>query len=283
VSPGAQGRIAPGRIARRFEALRAERRAGLIVYALAGDPDPETSAKLIKRLAAAGADLIEIGLPAARPVKDGAFIRAAHRRARAAGVDEAATLKLVRKARKRDPDVPLVLMGYRETVRRAEAAFFKAAAKAGADAVLIADADIEWLEAHDGAARAAGLDLIRLVTPDDDDAALARLLRGAHGFVYYATVAGPTGGATAAAEDLERALAKLRGVTTLPVAAGFGIKSPDQAAAAARHADAVVVGSALTERVTARLGGAGGGRNEVVEGVLEAVRALAGAIGQSGS
>lgn len=264
------------RIADRFAALAREGRAGLVVYVLAGDPDLETSCEILSGLPKVGVDLIEIGVPSARPAKDGAFIRAAHKRARAAGATAETALTAARRFRDNDSSTPLVLMGYRETVDRPD--FFQRMAKAGCDAVLVADADLAWLETRDTAARGAGVHLIRLITPNDDAATVRQLLRGAGGFVYYATVAGPTGGATAARAELRDALAGLRRLTTLPIAAGFGIREPEQAAAAAGLADAVVVGTALVERVTARLGGSSGGRATVSASVLAAAEALATAV-----
>jgi tryptophan synthase alpha chain len=286
---------AASRLAARFQALRREARAGLAVYVLAGDPDPETSAAILQGLPQAGVDLIEIGVPSARPAKDGAFIRAAHKRARAGGATAETAFALVRRFREKDSETPLVLMGYRETVdrpadrpagrpggRSGSGDFLARLAEAGGDAVLVADADADWLEARDATARAAKVELIRLVTPADDPALVRRLLRGAGGFVYYATVKGPTGGGTASRQDLREALAALRGVTTLPIAAGFGIREPAQAAAAAGLADAVVVGTALVERVTTRLAGGSGGRATVAASVLEAAAALAEAVRNAG-
>ena len=268
-----------GRIETCFATLASEGRAGLAAYVMAGDPDFDTSLAILRALPAAGADIVELGLPATRAPRDGVFIRAAHRRARAAGFDAQRTLDLLRAFRDHDTGTPVVLMGYRASVDEMNGAAFAAAATAaGADAVLVADADDGWFDRFGPQAEGAHLALIRLVTPDLDGPALTARLRHAGGFVYYATVKGPTGGPMAASDALREGLARLRAVTTLPVGAGFGIKTPAQAAEAAEFADAVIVGTALIERITARLGGEGGGRETLPETVASTVEALAQAV-----
>lgn len=268
-----------GRIAARFAALASEGRSGLAIYVMAGDPDFETALAILRALPAAGADVIEVGLPATRAPRDGVFIKAAHRRARAAGFDARRALDLVRAFRDHDAATPVVLMGYRASVDEVGGAkFAEAATEAGADAVLVADGDDAWFDRFGPEAMTGGLAVIRLVTPDLGGAALTNRLRHAGGFVYYATVKGPTGGATAASDALQQGLARLRAVTKLPIGAGFGIKTPAQAAEAARIADAVIVGTAIVERITARLGGESGGRETLADAVAATVDALARAV-----
>ncbi len=220
------------RIERRFAALREAGRAGLVTYLTAGDPDPETSARLFAGLAPAGADLIEIGMPFSDPMADGPAIQAAGQRALQAGMSLPGTLALVRALRDGDDATPIVLMGYYNPIYRyGPQAFVGDAAKAGVDGVIIVDLPPE----EDGEltlpARAAGLDVIRLAAPTSDERRLPRIVEGAGGFIYYAAIAGITGTRLADAEEVAAAVARLRRFTRLPIAVGFGIRSPEQAAA----------------------------------------------------
>ena len=242
----------------------------------AGDPDPETSARLFSGLAAAGADLIEIGVPFSDPMADGPPIQAAGQRALQAGMRLAGTLALVRRLRRDDDATPILLMGYYNPIYRyGVERFARDAAAAGVDGVIVVDLPPEEDAELGGPARAAGLDIIRLATPTSDARRLPRIVEGAGGFIYYVAIAGITGTSSADSGAVTAAVARLRGFTALPIAVGFGIKNPEQAAQVARAADAVVVGSALVERLAAYLRPDGSAGPGLLEAVLGDVRALA--------
>jgi tryptophan synthase alpha chain len=264
------------RIATRFAALRAARRAGLVTFLTAGDPDPATSAALFAGLAAAGADLIEIGMPFSDPMADGPLIQEAGRRALKAGMTLRATLALVRELRRVDDATPIVLMGYYNPIYRWGAeAFARDAVAAGVDGVIVVDLPPEEDDELARPALAAGLDLIRLATPTSDDSRLPRVVERAGGFIYYVAIAGITGTRSADTAEVAAAVARLRRFTPLPVAVGFGIKTSAQAAAVARAADAVAVGSALVQRLAQNLDADGSAGPGLVEAVLGDVRVLA--------
>ncbi|MDH4746678.1 tryptophan synthase subunit alpha [Sphingomonas sp. CBMAI 2297] len=234
------------RLAAAFAAARAQYRAALVTFITAGDGD--TAANL-DALVAGGADVIELGMPFTDPMADGPAIQAANLRALARGTRTADVLAIVSGFRTRHPDVPLVLMGYANTMTRpTPTAFAEAAARAGADGVIIVDIPPE--EAAEVASFTAnGIDVIRLATPTTDAARLPAVLEGASGFLYYVSVAGITGLQQAAQASIEDAVARLKAATDLPVAVGFGVRTPEQAEAIARVADGVVVGSAIVELV----------------------------------
>jgi tryptophan synthase alpha chain len=263
------------RIERRFAALRREGRAGLVAYLTAGDPDLETSYRLFSGLAAAGADLIEIGMPFSDPMADGPAIQAAGQRALKAGIGLRRTLALARRLRSGDDATPIVLMGYYNPIYRYGVdRFVSDAVDAGVDGAIVVDLPPEEDAELAGPARAAGLDIIRLATPTSDDDRLPRIVAGAGGFLYYAAIAGITGTRAADTGAVAAAVARLRRFTALPIAVGFGIKSPQQAAEVACAADAAVVGSALVERLAANLapdGSAGPGLAAAVLGEVEAL------------
>jgi tryptophan synthase alpha chain len=264
------------RIERRFAALRAEGRAGLVTYLTAGDPDPDTSATLFAGLAAAGADLIEIGMPFSDPMADGPAIQEAGQRALKQGMTLRRTLALVRELRRADEATPIVLMGYYNPIYRYSAeAFARDAAAAGVDGVIVVDLPPEEDAELTGPARMAGLDVIRLATPTSDDKRLPHIVKDASGFIYYVAIAGVTGTRSADAADVAAAVARLRRFTPLPVAVGFGIRTPEQAAQVARAADAAVVGTALVQRLALNLDPDGRAKPGLVEAVLADVRALA--------
>jgi len=276
------------RIERRFAALRADGRAGFVAYLVAGDPDAETSERLFEGVAAAGADLIEIGMPFSDPMADGPSIQAAGQRALKAGMTLRATLAMVRRLRQRDPDTPFVLMGYYNPIYRYGAeAFARDAVAAGVDGAIIVDLPPEEDAELAGPARAAGLDIVRLATPTSDEARLPAITAEAGGFVYYVAIAGITGTRSAEAASIEAAVARLRRFTQLPVAVGFGIRTPEQAAAVARAADAAAVGTALVDRLAINLDAEGKARPGLVEAVLAEIRALAAGVrsatGQTGT
>ncbi len=267
------------RIAARFAALRAEGRAGLIAYLTAGDPDRETSARLFAGLAEAGADLIEIGMPFSDPMADGPAIQRAGQRALKAGMTLRATLAMVSDLRRRDNATPVVLMGYYNPIYRyGVAAFASDAVVAGVDGVIVVDLPPEEADELAGPAGAAGLDLIRLATPTSDEERLPAIIAGAGGFIYYVAVTGVTGTRSADAVAVTQAVARLRRYTNLPVAVGFGIKTPEQAAAVAHSADAAVVGTALVERVASNLDASGSAGPAISEAVFDEVAALAAAV-----
>ncbi len=239
-----------GRIAARFGKLRAEGRKGLVTFITAGDPDEAASRKYLASLAGSGADFIELGMPFSDPMADGAAIQLSSQRALKSGMTLRKTLGMAAAFRETDHDTPLILMGYYNPIYVYSAhEFIRDAAKAGVDGLIVVDLppeeDSELLEP----ARRAGIDLIRLVTPTTDAARLGTILNGASGFLYYVSVTGVTGGAKAQAGQVADHLNRIRAMTDLPVAVGFGIRTPDDARAMAAPADAVVVGSALVQTI----------------------------------
>jgi len=276
---GREGAGPDGRIARRFAALKKAGRAGLVPYLACGDPDAPTFARLLAALPEAGADLIEVGMPFSDPMADGPAIQAASLRALKAGTTLAACLAAVREFRRGDDATPIVLMGYYNPIHHYGPARFLADAKtAGADGLIIVDLPPEHDEELCLPGLAAGLDFIRLATPTTDDRRLPAVLAHTAGFIYYVSIAGITGTKSAAADAVASAVARLRRHSTLPIAVGFGIRTPAQAAEVARTADAVVVGSALVQRLAAHLDSNGAARPSLVEAVLADVRALAAAV-----
>jgi tryptophan synthase alpha chain len=265
-----------GRIERRFAALREEGRAGLVTYLTAGDPDPDTSAQLFGGLAAAGADLIEIGMPFSDPMADGPVIQAAGQRALKQGMTLRRTLTLVRELRCANDATPIVLMGYYNPIYRYGAErFARDATDAGVDGVIVVDPPPEEDAELIAPARAAGLDFVPLATPTSHDRRLPTIVEHASGFVYYVAVAGITGTRSANAADIAAAVAQLRRFTQLPIAVGFGIRTPEQAAATARAADAAVVGTALVQRLALNLNPDNTAKPGLVDAVLADIRALA--------
>jgi len=264
------------RIEKRFAALRQEGRAGLVIYLTAGDPDPGTSFALFSGLAAAGADLIEIGMPFSDPMADGPSIQAAGQRALKAGATLRSTLAMVTRLRESDPDTPYVLMGYYNPIYRYGAdAFARDAVAAGVDGAIIVDLPPEEDAELAVPARAAGLDIVRLATPTSDEARLPAIVAHASGFLYYVAITGITGTRSVDAASVQVAVERLRRFTPLPIAVGFGIKTPAQAAAVARAADAAVVGSVIVDRLALNLDLDGRAKPGLVDVVLADTRALA--------
>jgi tryptophan synthase alpha chain len=264
------------RIERRFAALQTEGRAGLITYLTAGDPDLETSARLFGGLAAAGADLIEIGMPFSDPMADGPVIQDAGQRALRQGMTLRRTLALVRELRRAEEAIPIVLMGYFNPIYRyGPESFAQDAAAAGADAVIVVDLPPEEDAELTEPGRAAGLDFVRLATPTSDEHRLPRIVEHATGFIYYVAVSGITGTRSADAANIAAAVTRLRRFTPLPIAVGFGIRTPQQAAEVARAADAAVVGTALVQRLALNLNPDDTAKPSLVDAVLADVRALA--------
>jgi tryptophan synthase alpha chain len=264
------------RIADRFAQLRAEGRAGLVTYLTCGDPDRATFEKILARLPKAGADLIEIGMPFSDPMADGPAIQAAGLRALGAGMTLAKTLDVLRRFRKAERDTPVILMGYYNPIYRyGVPRFLQDAKAAGGDGLIVVDLPPEHDDELCLPARAAGIDFVRLATPTSDDRRLPVILKNANGFLYYVAIAGITGTKSARAEVTAAAVVRLRRHTALPIAVGFGIRTPAQAAEVARIADAAVVGSALVEKVAKNLDRRGKAKATLVPAVLKDVAALA--------
>jgi len=264
------------RIAGRFAELKAQSRAGFVPFVTAGDPDFETSLAILKALPGAGADVIELGMPFSDPMADGPAVQASSLRALKAGGTMNRTLELVREFRKSDGKTPIVLMGYYNPIHiRGAEHFAREAADAGVDGLLVVDLPPEEDMVLLKPAHKLGLDLIRLVTPTTHDARLATVLDGASGYLYYVSITGVTGTKSFAEEDVKAALARIRKASALPVAVGFGIKTPAQAAQIARIADAAVVGSAIVNIVAERQKE---GREKLVAAVSDLCRSLADSI-----
>jgi tryptophan synthase alpha chain len=238
------------RLSTAFDRAREQHRAALVTFVTAGDPTPWITAAILDALVEGGADVIELGMPFTDPMADGPAIQAANLRSLAAGTTTADILNVAKEFRTRHPETPLVLMGYANPMLRRGADWFAGAARdAGVDGVICVDLPPEEDDELGPNLRAAGIDLIRLATPTTDGARLPTVLDGASGFLYYVSVAGITGLQQAAQDSIESAVGRLKAATDLPVAVGFGVRTPDQAAAIARVADGVVVGSAIVELV----------------------------------
>ena len=242
------------RIDHRFAALRAEGRAALVTFVMAGDPDAATSLAILKALPKAGADVIEIGMPFSDPMADGPAIQAAGLRALHGGETLHKTLALTRAFRATDSHTPVVLMGYYNPIYvYGVDAFLRDAVAAGVDGLIVVDLPPEEDEELCLPALRAGLNFIRLATPTTDDKRLPAVLANTSGFVYYVSITGVTGSAAADPQKVGAAVARIKRHTHLPVAVGFGVKDAASAAAIAAVADGVVVGSALVEALRASL------------------------------
>jgi tryptophan synthase alpha chain len=238
------------RISARFSSLRKHNRAAFVPFITAGDPSADTTSALLERLPAAGADVIELGVPFSDPMADGPSIQASSQRALAAGMTLTKVLELVRKFRKHDEKTPIVLMGYYNPIHKyGTARFAKDAAESGVDGLITVDLPPEEDEVLRLPAAAQGLDVVRLATPTTDETRLRTILLGAGGFLYYVSITGVTGTKTFAEDDVRAAVLRLQLATGLPVAVGFGIRKPEQAAGVAMFADAAVVGSAIVDRM----------------------------------
>ena len=232
----------------RLSAAFGQGRPALVCFVTAGDPAPAVTPAILDALVAGGADVIELGMPFTDPMADGPAIQLANLRALAAGITTAGILDIARDFRARHPAVPLVLMGYANPmVRRGSDWFAAACADAGVDGVICVDVPAEEDDALGASLRAHGVAAVRLATPTTDAARLPAVLAGAGGFLYYVSVAGITGTKGAATGDVADAVARLKAATDLPVAVGFGVRTPGQAAAIAGVADGVVIGSAIID------------------------------------
>jgi tryptophan synthase alpha chain len=264
------------RIAARFAELKAEGRSTFVPFVTAGDPDFETSLAILEALPGAGADVIELGMPFTDPMADGPAVQASSLRALKAGATMARTFDLIRAFRKRDDKTPIVLMGYYNPIHiRGADVFVRDAKDAGADGFIVVDLPPEEDAVLLRPAQAAGMDIIRLVTPTTHDARLAKVLQGASGYLYYVSITGVTGTKSFAEGDVKAALSRIRKATGLPVAVGFGIRTPAQAAQIAQIADAAVVGSAIVNIVAENQRA---GRDAIVAKISELCRSLADSI-----
>ena len=267
------------RLERRFSDLRAAGRGGFVAFVTAGDPDYETSREIVMGLPAAGADVIELGMPFSDPMADGPAIQASSLRALASGMTLKKTLALVEDFRRAEKDTPIVLMGYYNPIYSfGVEAFLREAKAAGVDGLIIVDLPPEEDDELCEPALAAGLHWIRLATPTTDDARLPAVLTNTSGFVYYVSIMGITGTKSASEEAVRGAVERLKRHTDLPIAVGFGIKTPEQAAQVGAIADAAVVGSALVERVKAGLDANGQAGADLAAGVLGLVESLSGGL-----
>jgi tryptophan synthase alpha chain len=264
------------RIDKRFAALKAEGRAALVTFIMAGDPDYDTSLAIAKALPKAGADIIEIGMPFTDPMADGPAIQAAGLRALKSGQGMTRTLSLVREFREDDDLTPVILMGYYNPIYIYGSERFLTDAKAaGVDGLIVVDLPPEEDEELCLPALRAGLNFIRLATPTTDDKRLPKVLTNTSGFVYYVSVTGVTGTAAPDTSKVTGAVARIKRHTRLPVAVGFGVKTAEQARAIAEGADGVVVGSALVDAMFKSLDKTGKPGTRTVKAVTELVSALA--------
>jgi tryptophan synthase alpha chain len=264
------------RIDARFADLAKQGRSAFVTFLMAGDPDPKTSLDIIKALPKAGADVIEIGMPFTDPMADGPSIQAAGLRALKAGMTLKKTLEMVRGFRKDDDTTPLVLMGYYNPIYIYGVDKFLADAKsAGVDGLIIVDLPPEEDTELCIPAMKAGLNFIRLATPTTDDKRLPAVLANTSGFVYYVSIAGITGGASADSKAVGEAVARIKRHTKLPVCVGFGIRTPDAARAIAENANGAVVGTALVDALRGSLDAEGRATSKTVGAVADLVSALA--------
>jgi tryptophan synthase alpha chain len=270
------------RIETRFAKCRAEGRAALVTFLMAGDPDPATSLELIKSLPKAGADVIEVGMPFTDPMADGPSIQAAGLRALAAGMSLAKTLDLVRAFRKDDNETPIVLMGYFNPIYvRGVDKFIAEANEAGVDGLIVVDLPPEEDDELCIPALKAGLNFIRLATPTTDDKRLPKVLTNTSGFLYYVSITGITGAATPDYSKVGDAVARIKKQTQLPIAVGFGVKNAQTAGAIAAYADGVVVGSALIDTLKNSLDEKNGATPKTLGAVTKLVSEIADGVRQA--
>ena len=270
------------RLGARFKLLKAEGRGGLITFITAGDPDGDTSLEILKGLPAAGADIIELGMPFSDPMADGLAIQASSLRALQAGMTLRKTLDMVRAFRQDDDETPIVLMGYYNPIHHYGSEKFVTDAKAaGVDGLIIVDLPPEEETELCLPALAGGINFIYLIAPTTDDERLPLVLKNASGFVYYVSITGVTGTGSARLSDTRSAVERIRRHTDLPVAVGFGITSPEAAAEVASVADAAVVGSALINVIRKNLDANGRASSSLVDKVLAFARQLGDGVRQS--
>ena len=267
------------RIDKRFAALKAAGKPALVCFVTAGDPDLETSAKILAGLPKAGADLIEVGMPFSDPMADGPAIQAASIRALCGGQNMIKTLKMVAEFRKSDADTPIVLMGYYNPIFvYGNERFLTDAKAAGVDGLIVVDVPPEADDELCLPAMAHGLNFIRLATPTTDAARLPAVLANTSGFLYYVSITGITGSAAPNATDVHAQVARIKASTNLPVAVGFGVRTGEQAKALAQGADGVVVGSAIVTAIQQSLDDQAHATVKTVPAVLDLVASIAGAL-----
>jgi tryptophan synthase alpha chain len=263
------------RLGLRFERVAAENRAALLTFVMAGDPDAETSSAILAALPAAGADIVELGMPFSDPIADGPAIQGAGRRALEANQTLPATLGMAKKFRAADPDTPLILMGYYNPIYIYGVETFLSDAKtAGVDGLIVVDCPPEEDDEICLPARKAGLAFVRLVAPTTSEDRLPGILENAGGFVYFVSITGVTGAAAPDVKQVAEAVARLKRRTDLPVAVGFGVKNAESARAIAETAEGVVVGSSLVEAIRLSLDG-GVATPSTIAAVTELVSKLA--------
>lgn len=263
------------RLTRRFDDLKAEGRGGLVTYTMACDPTYEVALEILKGLPAAGADIIELGMPFSDPMADGPAIQRAAQRALKAGGSLDRTLDTLRAFRETDSETPVVLMGYYNPIySKGPERFAAEAGAAGVDGLIVVDLPPEESEELTVHLTRHGVHLIFLTAPTTTEARLPKVLEQAGGFLYYVSITGVTGTASADEAQVKAAVTRLRAQTDLPIAVGFGIKTPEQAAAMARVADAAVVGSAVVQRVADGVAEDGTVAPGVASEVLDFVRRL---------
>ncbi len=265
----------PSRIDRRFAALKAEGRKALVTFVTAGDPDYATAKDIVLGLPEAGADIIELGMPFSDPMADGPAVQASSLRALKAGQTMHKTLDLVRAFRKSNQDTPIVLMGYYNPIYvYPRERFLDDATAAGVDGLIVVDLPPEADEELCVPAMDRGLNFIRLATPTTDKARLPAVLTNTSGFLYFVSITGITGSAAPDTRAVHDQVAAIKRSTALPVAVGFGIRTPDQARAIAAGADGVVVGTALVEAIRNSLNDKGESTGKTATAVLDLVKSL---------
>lgn len=270
------------RIDRRFKACAEKGRPALVTFITAGDPDLATSQAILEALPAAGADVIELGMPFSDPMAEGIPIQLATQRALKAGQTMDRTLAMVRKFREKDQDTPIVLMGYYNPIYvRGPEAFVAEAQAAGVDGLIVVDIPPEADDELCIPALKGGLNFIRLATPTTDDRRLPAVLKNTSGFVYYVSVTGITGSAALNTTNVSAAVKRIKGHTDLPVAVGFGVKTAEDAEAIGKDADGVVVGSVLVEAIRNSLDADGQATDKTVAAVTNLVSSLAGGVARA--
>lgn len=252
-----------------YAQLRAEGRKAVVPYIVAGDPSPAATVPMMHKLVAAGANVLELGVPFSDPMSEGPVIQLGHERALEHGVSLRDVLAMVTEFRRDDSDTPIVVMGYANPVERmGYPAFADACAAAGVDGVITVDLPPEEVDTLNAELKRVSIDNIFLISPTTPDARIATITNAASGFIYYVAVKGVTGAGHLDTDDVAHHLERIRAATQLPVSVGFGIKDATSAAAVAAIADGVVVGSALIDTVARQLG-AGGSEDAAVASAVD--------------
>ncbi|MGH1349730.1 MAG: tryptophan synthase subunit alpha [Methyloligellaceae bacterium] len=267
------------RIGHRFEELKAEGKKAFVAFITAGDPDYDTALKIMKELPAAGADIIELGMPFSDPMADGPAIQLSSQRALKSGQNMKKTLKMVRTFREQDKKTPIVLMGYYNPIYSyGTSEFLTDASEAGVDGLIVVDLPPEADDELCLPAMEKNINFIRLSTPTTDAKRLPAVLANTGGFLYYVSITGITGTATPDVQAVQNRVSEIKKHTDLPVAIGFGIKTAEQAKALSAAADGVVVGSALVNAITENLDNDGNATDTTVQAVVNLVKELSGGL-----